>query len=212
MNLVTTLRQLALAATLAAACAAPAAAAPVFFDDFSADALALNANPLQWTVSDGTVDVVGTGFFANLCAGGPSPSRCVDLDGSSGNAGIMTSNAFNLSAGTYALSFWLAGNQRNGSDDTVDVSVTLPTLVSQQYQLASNAVWTQYTLNFVYGGVLAPFSIVFNHAGGDNIGIVLDNVSLEAVTTAVPEPGAMLLLGAAALGTARRVRRRYVRV
>lgn len=203
------IRRALVGTSLLVALASPTAAAPIFSDDFSADALALNADPLQWTVTDGTVDVVGTGSFAFLCAGGPSPSRCVDLDGSTGNAGTMTSDSFVLAPGDYELSFWLAGNQRGGAADSVTVSVQLPSLYTESFILTSGAAWTQFVRTFSYADAAAPFSIVFNHAGGDNVGIVLDNVSLDPV--AVPEPGTLTLLGTGALMVARRLRRRGVK-
>lgn len=71
-------------------------------DDFNSESLGLNYNSFaNWTVSNGTVDLIGPGFFA-LCGG----SRCVDLDGSTSNAGdLTTTNDF--AAGTYELSFRL---------------------------------------------------------------------------------------------------------
>ena len=55
-----------------------------------------------------------------------------------------------------------------------------------------------------------PFSIFFDHAGGDNIGLILDNVSLVSVDTPViPLPASLPLLAGAvgAIALARRRRR-----
>lgn len=192
------------------ACAAPVTADTIFIDDFSADAVALNADPLRWTVTNGTVDIAGTGLAGNLCAGGPSPSRCVDLDGSTFDAGRMTSDVFLLAPATYTLSFWLRGNSRGGATDTVAVSIGLPELFFESFTLAFNAPWQRVTRTFAYGGAAAPFSLVFDHAGGDNVGIILDDVTLTSVTAAVPEPGTLALIGVgvAAFVAARRRRRR----
>lgn len=182
-----------------------AAAAPLFYDDFDAEkpgGLAGNSGLnytgfANWTVSDGTVDLVGTGSFAYLCDGGPSPARCVDLDGSTGNAGRLTSNAIVLGPGSYTFSFWLRGNDRGAPPDTVRLAVEVG-LFSESITLASNAPWTQYVRTFNVASAQSV-NLVFDHAGGDNQGILLDNVSL------VPEPASLSLLG---LGLAAAIARR----
>jgi len=56
-----------------------------------------------WTVSSGTIDVVGPGDgFGLTCASG----RCVDTDGSTGDAGII-SNSFHSRAGQLYARFRL---------------------------------------------------------------------------------------------------------
>ena len=70
-------------------------AANFFSDDFDTETLELNhgtppqTNFLQWTVVDGTVDLIGDPGFFDLI---PSHGRYVDLDGTTPNdAGIMRS-------------------------------------------------------------------------------------------------------------------------
>ena len=88
-------------------------------DDFETGVKGGNVTPTGWTVSDGSVDVVYPGWFGGLCL---SSGRCVDLDGSTGNAGVL-SQSLNLNAGwTYTLSFDIAGNRRNAGSETVLVS------------------------------------------------------------------------------------------
>ncbi|MCA3567466.1 hypothetical protein, partial [Bradyrhizobium sp.] len=116
----------ALFATAALAAAAGAQAAPLFVDGFDGEngnITALNYGSFaHFTVGDGTVDLIGTpNGYGIVCAGGAG--ACVDLDGSTGNAGALTSTPLALTAGSYTLSFDLSGNQRGGSDDTVEVSV-----------------------------------------------------------------------------------------
>src|SRR5215469_8200682 len=56
----------------------------------------------NWTVSNGTVDLVAipNGFGISTCPGAAS-GKCVDLDGSTSDAGVMTSTALSLGTGNY---------------------------------------------------------------------------------------------------------------
>ena len=182
---------------------APAAAAPIFSDNFEAEDLGLNeADLINWTISEGTIDVVGTGSFDSLCAGSPSPGRCVDLDGSSSNAGRIETSSLALAPGMYELIFWVSGSQRG---DTNTVSVTLGSL-ALDLTLASSVPWTRFVLDYLSTGETT--TLAFSHAGGDNLGILLDNVELssEGDAAAVPEPASLALFGTGALMALRRRR------
>src|SRR4051812_45376308 len=125
-----------LAAMAALAIATPAAAATtIFTDNFVNAAYGGDVPPAGWTVTDGTVENLGPGFFDYLCTGaGSADQYCVDLDGSTGNAGVM-SRAFNLVGGvTYAANFSLGGSQRG---DINSVTVNFGG-ASATYSLASS--------------------------------------------------------------------------
>ncbi len=141
----------------------------------------------NWDVSNGTVDAiqVGNPWGLNCVTGG-----CVDLDGSTGNAGDLTSKD-GFSAGQYTLSFDLSGNQRNSASDGLTVKFGD---YEYTFNLASNAVWTTFLISSV--NVNEGDKLSFMHAGGDNIGIMLDNVSVSAV----PIPAAAFLFAPALLG------------
>jgi hypothetical protein len=187
----------AAAALMAGATAAQAA--PVFSDNFDADTLGLNTTSFVqgWSVTNGTVDTIGTGFFDEI----PGNGHYIDLDGSTGQAGTF-SNSVTLAANTtYVMTFSLAGNHRGYDADTVDVSFGTS---GNTYVLASPDPLTQYSLSFTTAaGGATSFS--FHNHGGDNVGALLDNVSIAAVPE--PETYAMLLAGLGALGFAARRRR-----
>jgi len=168
-------------------------------DDFNAESVGLNYNSFaNWNVTDGTVDLIGVGSSWNWF---PAYGRYVDMDGSTGNAGKMTTQAvFDFEPGyEYTLSFDLAGNQRPGHppSDTVIVQVALGSILNKSYSLTTYDPFTTFTEAFTVGAPTSG-SLSFDGVGGDNVGMLLDNVSL----TVVPVPGAVLLgvLGLGAVG------------
>jgi hypothetical protein len=201
--------------------ASPAAATTIFFDDFNSEPGSGAGDSGQsqlnytgfanWTVSGGTVDLIFHDDFAPAageigCIG--SAGKCVDLDGGTNNAGVMTSTSLLLAPGLYDLSFELSGvassfGQAAASvPNIVDFNVTGTSLVGQATRNQGDpysSAGGQFTL-------LAPTSvqIVIANQGGDNFGAMLDNVKLELV----PEPHTFVLLagGLLGLGLARRRR------
>jgi PEP-CTERM motif len=173
-----------------------AQAAVVFSDNFDASASGLNVVPTGWIVTDGTVDVVGGSF----CQSG----QCVDLDGSTGNAGVL-SRTFSLDGGVeYNLSFELSGNKRGGSDD-VTIMFGAQSLVLTG--LPSAEPYTNHTLHF-RPDADGVYAITFSNAGGDNIGALLDNVSIVSIPIPEPQTYVLMALALAAVGVATRRRRK----
>jgi hypothetical protein len=151
----------------------------------------------NWDVTDGTVDLKQTGTYGISCNTG---SFCVDLDGSTKDAGIFTSKD-EFQARTYNVSFAYSGNQRgsyiNGSTNQSDyftVEFMNSTGVIFSQDVAYTDDWTVFSAMITLGEV---GKLSFSVTGGDNQGVVLDDVS---VVSAVPVPAAVFLFTPALIG------------
>ena len=154
-------------------------AAVLLFDDFDRENSgvgALNWKEFrQWSVIRGCVDLHGNGFYDVQ----PGKGLYVDLDGTCKGAGtIETRLPLNLQPGEYILEFWLAGNQRRDTPDTVVVS--LGDLFEEQITLGRREPFRLYSRNInITVMVSTTAKLVFTGAGGDDEGILLDLVRLR---------------------------------
>ena len=190
-------------------CAGSSSAAIIFSDNFETENGGVGQSSYaafaNWTVTVGSVDLLGGGYFDSLAGPG---NMCLDMDGSTGVAGTIVSTALNLNPGQYVLYFDAAGSQRwNPSTDTMTVS--LGSLFSAPLTLADNAPFNTFATPVINVAAPTVASISFAHAGGDNVGLLLDNVALDYCRQdVIPAPGAILLggIGAGLVGWLRRRR------
>jgi hypothetical protein len=180
---------------------APAQATVLLSDNFNKDPLSLNTTVFQggWGVKNGSVDIHGSGDYWDMH---PGNGHYVDLDGST-QAGGTLSQSLALSGGTtYVASFWLGGSGR-GDTNIVDIVFGTSTAT---YTLASGDPLALVDPLTFTPGADGSYELTFTNRGGDNLGAILDNVTVESLRTGdqpgpvvgpqpnnVPEPGTLAL-------------------
>jgi len=170
-------------ATVVIASPSRAAAITSFSDNFDAEGPGDRLNYetfANWDVSEGTVDLIGAGGKYDLFPGNGS---YVDLDGSTRDAGVLTTKD-EFAPGTYALSFFLGGASR--TVDTEEVSVVFGSF-SEVFTVMSTDPLALVSRTV---SLSSAAKLSFANAGGDYEGAILDNVhvQLSSVSTPVPTP------------------------
>ena len=144
----------------------------------------------NFNITRGSIDLIGNGFFDFL----PGHGLYLDLDGTTLSAARLESKtSFAFATGdSLSLQFLLAGSQRG---DTNTVTVSLGTLYSEVFTLPGSAPFSTVTRSIPVPSATTA-RLVFDHQGGDNVGLLLDDVSLSSGAVAgspVPEPSTLLL-------------------
>ena len=176
--------------------------AVVFSDNFNSYSPQLNwVPPANWTApGPGTVDLIGAGTVFDFF---PGNGHYVDLDGTNGLPGtLQTIQSFG--PGAYTLSFDLGGNARGDVDKTT--VITLGNFTAS-LTLASGAPLLLQTFSFTTtGGQLAFRDLP---GGNQDIGNILDNVTLSTSVVPEPSPWSMIAVGGVGLlGIMHRKKRR----
>jgi PEP-CTERM motif len=178
----------------------------IFHDNFDNNVSGRNTPPINWTVTNGTVDVVGNGDQDYL----PGNGLYVDLDGTSNSAGeLRTSLELNADV-TYIATYQLAGSQRGdlaplfGASRTDIVDVYFGSSLLSHTLDANDPIQT-FSMSFspTTSGL---YELMFHNQGGDLIGAILTEVTVATI----PEPATTtsMLLGLVALTAALRKRQR----
>ena len=133
----------------------------------------------NWEVTEGTVDLLGHGFHDSY----PAHGLYLDLDGSTYRAGRLRSKrSFSLEPGRYQLKFDLAGSPARGRNR---VTVRLGEAYREDFVLDAKEPFRTITRDIP---VSTPTRgrLEFRHAGGDNLGLLLDNVKLIKLPGGLP--------------------------
>lgn len=134
----------------------------------------------NWDVLDGSVDLIGNGYFDIY----PGNGLYVDLDGSS-DGRIASKTAFSIGPGTCELSFKLGGS---GRGDTNTLDMFLGGVYAETFTLASDEP-LELVSRTIELREKNSARLVFDHTrNNDNTyGLILDNVSLICETTGTPK-------------------------
>lgn len=175
------MKRFLLLASLAVIETLTAQAQVVFTDSFESYTPGTNSTSFSpWTVTAGSVDILNVGTFPTLPP--RTGSQNLDMDGSTNAAGTITRSFAVTSGVTYTLTYYYSGNRRNSNTDSMTVtlgtaSVTHTIPGTQGYTFGS-LTWTATSTGTA--------NVTFAHVGNDNIGMLLDDVTVSVGTLAVP--------------------------
>ncbi|HEU0054530.1 MAG TPA: hypothetical protein VFQ39_15185 [Longimicrobium sp.] len=154
---------------------------PLLVDNFNSENAATPALMFKtftnWTVEDGTVDLVGANSDWDFV---PGNGLYVDLDGDRpdgftfDSGRLASKQVFALTPGTYILRYRLAGSQRG---DTNITRVSLGEVYDESIGLASNTPFQPVERVFKVK-TTTQARLVFENQGADGFGLLLDDVSL----------------------------------
>jgi hypothetical protein len=153
------------------------AATILLFDDFDAENNGVGSfnwtTFTNWNVLRGCVDLHGNGLFDVQ----PGNGLYVDLDGSCAAGGAIESKqAFTLEPGNYVFEFFLGGNNRINSADTVNVH--LGSLYQEQFVVQQRQGFELKTRNISVASATSA-RIAFENLGADGRGALVDLVRLR---------------------------------
>ncbi|AKE63138.1 Alkaline phosphatase [Microcystis aeruginosa NIES-2549] len=139
---------------------------------------------INWSITNGSVDLIGNGYIDLQ----PGNGLYLDLDGSTRNAARLESKqTFNFNSGELVtLQFSLANN----GSATNSATVSLGNLFSEIFSLTGSPPFTTFTRSFQINNSSSG-KLIFDHAGGDNLGLLLDNVILTSETGNAQSPGTL---------------------
>jgi hypothetical protein len=169
-----------------------------------------NTDIMGWTISgtpsDGApnnVDLVHNFTYPSFT--NTSGSQSLDMEGAVGASGLIFQSFATMPGNTYTLSFEYANNPMPGrtSSGSMNVRVTgTGTLMNQDVthsgSLFTNMNYQLFSRTFVADSTTA--TLQFEALTESGFGIALDAVSVNSVTTAVPEPALMGPVGAGLVG------------
>jgi MYXO-CTERM domain-containing protein len=184
-----------------------AVAGPLFFDNFNSDTPGLNTTPAGWSLTQGSVDIIGGSFGFNYY---PGNGYYIDLNGSTYQYGGIRPDQIFL-PGTYLVTFNLGSSV--GGEGGVDAGPTPK--VTEVFLGNSTPVYISlpnlppdWTYQSYYLTTTIPGSLVFdslpdnppNSPYAANVGNILDNVSVSQAP--LPATWTAMLVGLAGLGFA----------